>query len=357
MLGIAGMTLWKEFEMKRVSIVIPVYNSEAYLAETLESVAAQTYTDIEVILVDDGSTDKSGQICEEMAERDARFRYYRVENGGPSTARNIGISYATGEYIGFCDSDDLIDPGMYQTMVAYMEQHSADIVFCDIYSERDQRRFGFPWSDGTEFCGDQVIYNLAAAMIGNPSDNDQEAPVWGSVVRSLFRRKVIQDNIIEFPQDIHFAEDLVFTLRYLSHANRAVICNTSLYRYRCNEESIMHSFYSYKTNMFDARKKLVAYICEILTELGAEKTLKSRLLTTTRCYVRECVGNACRNASGRNAAIKHKELVEILNDDLVRLSFQHFDARNTKTRIIYSMIQKRMAILLQVYYYFRFKNN
>ena len=352
--GIAGMTLWKEFEMKRVSIVIPVYNSEAYLAETLESVAAQTYTDIEVILVDDGSTDKSGQICEEMAERDARFRYYRVENGGPSTARNIGISYATGEYIGFCDSDDLIDPSMYQTMVAYMEQHSADIVFCDIYSERDQRRFGFPWSDGTVFQGDEIGQTLVAAFVGNESDNAPDIPLWGSVVRCLFKADVIESRAVSFPDDIHFAEDLVFTLQYLREAERAVICDRAFYYYRCNSASIMNSFFSYKRGMFCSRKRLIEYISQLTQGYSNRENLHRRLNVTSRCYFRECIGNACRPEEGRTEAEKRRELQEILNDKGVMAAFAEFDAKDLRMKIIYSLIKYRLAFVIRMYYSFRF---
>lgn len=341
--------------MKRISIIIPVYNSEKFLAETLRSVAAQTYSNLEVILIDDGSTDHSGDICKAQTRTDGRFHYYKIENAGPSGARNAGLMHATGEYIGFCDSDDLIDPNMYQTMVTYIEQHSADIVFCDIFSERDQCKFGFPWPDSTLFHAEEIGQRLVGAFVGNKSDDIASNPLWGSVVRCLFKAEKIKKEAIYFPQDIHFAEDLVFTLRYLQKSDVAVICNKVLYHYRCNPDSIMNSFFSYKNGMFLARKKLLSYLSDIIENFSAEGDLQKRLMVTTRCYFRECVGNACRPGAGRTEKDKKQELKEILNDRQVVAAFENFDSVNWKTRMIYLMIKYKIALGIQVYYSLRFR--
>lgn len=348
------MTRWKEFRMKQVSIIVPVYNSEKYLTETLDSIAAQTYPKLEVILVDDGSTDSSGQICTDREVRDNRFHYYKIKNGGPSVARNIGISHATGEYIGFCDSDDLIDPNMYKIMVAYMEYYSSDIVFCDIYSERDRRKFGFPWSDGTVFRLNEIGQTLAAAFVGNETDNDSNVPLWGSVVRCLFKANKIRDNAVCFPDDIHFAEDLVFTLRYLQNIRKAVICDKDLYHYRCNSDSIMHSFFAYKKGMFQERKKLIGYLSDVIENLSGKNDLQRRLIVTSRCYFRECIGNACRTEAGRTKKDIKQELKEILNDESVIAAFANFDAENRKIKMISLLIKYRRAHIIQIYYSYRF---
>ena len=340
--------------MKRVSIIVPVYNAESYLAQTLDSLAAQTYPEIEVILVDDGSTDGSAEICKERAVIDGRFRYYREENSGPSATRNKGISYASGDYIGFCDSDDRIDPEMYRTMVDSLERHSADIALCDIFSERDGRRFGFPWKDETVFAGDEIGQNLVSAMVGNLSDNDTKVPLWGSVVRCLFKKDKIGASV-QFPEDLHFAEDLVFTLRYLQGAQSAVICAKDFYWYRCNPSSIMNSFYRYKKGMFQARKRLVAVVFEIIQGFSCREELQKRLTTTARCYYRECVGNACRSAEGRAETDKKAELKEILHDKDVAKAFSEFDASDLKTRLISALIKHKMAFAIKTYYAYRFR--
>ena len=349
------MNRWKGFDMSRVSIIVPVYNSEKYLEETLNAIAAQTCTELEVILVDDGSTDRSGQICSERVKADSRFHYFRVENSGPSAARNIGLSNATGEYVGFCDSDDLIDPNMYQAMIGYMEKNAADIVLCDIYSQRNQQKFGFPWPDGTVFCRGDICGMLIPAMVGNRSDREKAVPLWGSVVRCLYKRALIVRNQIMFPTDIHFAEDLVFTLRYMAAASKAVICEKDFYYYRANEESIMYSFYAYKKNMFRDRLKLVEYVDAALKPLEQYDDIRKRLNVTERCYFRECVGNACRKGNGRTQLDMEKELKEILNHEEVKRVFRVVKWSNPKTFVIYLLIKLRFWQLIQKYYAVRFQ--
>ena len=341
--------------MEKVSIVIPVYNSEKYIEKTLESVLGQTYANIEVIVIDDGSTDKSGEIVEKFADTDDRIKYFKIKNAGPGNARNVGMSKAIGKYIGFCDGDDIIKPDMYEKLVSYLENADADIALCDIFTERDNRCFGFPWEDGKAFYGDDIQKELMASMIGNESDNATDIPVWGSVVRCLFKREIIEEDQIKLPTDIHFAEDLVFTLNYLKHSKGAVICNKPMYYYVCNEDSIMNSFFRYKQDMFQARKALVSYILKAIDRLSCYEELRKRLTVTERCYYQECVGNACRMADGRTQKDIKAELKEILFDDSVKAAFKEFDAKDKKRRLSYLMIQKRMISAIRLYYKIRFR--
>ena len=349
------MTLWKVFKMKKISIIIPVYNSEKYIEKTLQSVLAQTYENIEIIVIDDGSTDNSATIINSFAKSDERVHFYCIANGGPGNARNVGMSKATGDYIGFCDGDDIIKPDMYERLVSYLEKAAADLALCDIFTERDSCCFGFPWEDGKAFYGDEIYSQLMASMVGNLSDNSADIPVWGSVVRCLFKREIIEKNELRLPTDIHFAEDLVFTLNYLKSSKGAVICNEPLYYYVCNEGSIMNSFYSYKKDMLKARKKLVAYISEAIEGLPCTDDLRKRLTVTERCYYQECVGNACRKAEGRTQGHIKAELREILFDAAVKNAFKSFDAKDKKRRLSYLMIQKRLVNAIMLYYKIRFR--
>lgn len=340
--------------MKKISIVVPVYNSEKYLEKTLSALKCQSYTNIEIILIDDGSTDSSLDICRRASKEDERILCYSVPNGGPSNARNIGLSKATGEYIGFCDSDDLPDADMYKTLYEYLALADADVALCDIFTERDGRAFGFPFGGDKILSGDEVARELMARMIGNTSDNDSSQPIWGSVVRCLFKREIIEKYRILFPTDIHFAEDLVFTLRYLSKAGCAAICERALYYYTCNGDSIMNSFFSYKAGMLGARRALVSYVEEIISALGLPE-LRARLAVTERCYYHECVGNACRRGDGRTRGDMIAEIREIVSDEAVKKAFRSFDAKNLKTRIKYALIKYRCSRLLYAYYKKRFK--
>lgn len=339
--------------MKKISIIVPVYNAEGYLRRTVDALVSQTYGNIEIILVDDGSTDGSYAICEELERANDRITSYTIPNGGPAGARNFGMKQATGEYVGFCDSDDIPAPEMYATLARYLERESADISLCDIYSERDGGAFGFPWEDGKTFDREAVASELMGSMIGNTSDNDRGVPVWGSSVRCLFKREILENNGIIFPEDIHFAEDLVFVLRYLSFAQRAVVCDKPLYFYTNNGSSIMNSFYSYKRDMLAARLSLVSHVEDVIKRVGKPE-LRGRLTVSERCYYHECVGNACRGAD-RTRRDKISEIKSIVNESKVRAAFRRFDALDIKTRIKYSLIKYRCKGLLYLYYSMRLR--
>ena len=130
-----------------VSVIVPVYNNEAYLPQCLDSIVTQTLSDIEIILVNDGSTDQAGEICKEYAAGDSRIRFLDQENRGPSSARNAGLEVAKGEHIGFVDSDDWIEPHMYERLVQIATEHDCDIVWANVYRNESEKQQPF-WESG-----------------------------------------------------------------------------------------------------------------------------------------------------------------------------------------------------------------
>ena len=118
--------------MCRISIIVPVYNVEKYLKKCVDSILGQTFTDFELLLIDDGSTDNSGSICDELAKTDNRIKVIHKENGGLSDARNIGIEVAKGDFIGFIDSDDYIDEDMYAFLYNNILKYDAELSMCEI---------------------------------------------------------------------------------------------------------------------------------------------------------------------------------------------------------------------------------
>ena len=121
--------------MKKISVIVPVYKVEAVLKKCLDSIITQTYENLEIILVDDGSPDSSGEICDEYSKRDSRVKAIHKKNAGVAAARNSGLKVATGEYCIFVDSDDYIEPIMYQSMIQIAEEYDCDVVMCDCVKE------------------------------------------------------------------------------------------------------------------------------------------------------------------------------------------------------------------------------
>ena len=126
--------------MTRISIIVPVYKAEKYLPRCVESLLSQTYRELEIILVDDGSPDNCPEICDGYAEKDSRVKVIHKENGGVSSARNAGLEAASGDYITFVDSDDYVDGQMYEKMLSVAEEYSCDVVMCDCVKEFSDRR-------------------------------------------------------------------------------------------------------------------------------------------------------------------------------------------------------------------------
>lgn len=338
--------------MKRVSIVVPVFNSEQFLNICINSILNQTYKNIEIVLVDNGSSDKSLDICYEYEKKYKNiYVYYYIEEKGPGAARNYGIKKSNGEIIGFCDSDDYMQHDMIQTMMEHIEE-GCDYVITDMYAERIQSKLGLPWKDGTVFNGYEILKNCVPMYIGNCSDNDKMIPVWGSVVRCLFLKSIITNHNIWFPTNLRFAEDLIFTLQYLKYATSVHIIDKVLYHYRYNTSSLMNSYASYQKNMWNSRKRLIDYITEILISMNIYVDTSKRLNCTVRSYIIDCVGNASKQT---NFMYCYKEVKDIINSKYATQAFNEFDAKSLKKRILYYMVKHKMSFSLVLYYRIRRK--
>lgn len=207
----------------KVSVIIPVYNTAKYLVKCVESVINQSYDNLEILLVDDGSTDKSGIICEDLAIADKRIKVYHKENGGLSSARNYGLDMATGEYVAFVDSDDVIDFDMIKVLVANIEKYDSGMSGIK-YAE---------FSDGLP----KVRRNARDRHIKNNLQRYflQKNRLY-CVVRYLFRKEQIGE--LRFDKDIKLGEDQDFIFRYVSHVQDVSISSYNGYFYRQNPESL-----------------------------------------------------------------------------------------------------------------------
>lgn len=220
---------------KKVSIIIPIYNVAEYIDECIESAHKQTYRNIEIILVDDGSPDTSGKKCDEWAKKDSRIKVIHKVNGGLSSARNAGLDVATGEYIYFLDGDDYIKNNLLETVVPYMNEgydmvgfgYSAFYVSGNIKS-MPYKKYGEFDLNGEKSKMQFLVQSLANGSIG-----------WEAWTR-IFRRNIIEDNDLRFEDNRKiFAEDLYFSLCYCLHTEKILCIEDSLYYYRIRENSIM----------------------------------------------------------------------------------------------------------------------
>lgn len=218
-----------------VSVIIPIYNVEQYLAECVDSVLAQTYTDIEVILVDDGSTDNSGAICDDYAARDRRVIVIHKKNGGLSDARNAGLNIAKGEYILFVDADDYIDSSLVEITTEEMNKGNDMVAFRFYHVQQEgnltkgESFIAGEWSlDSSEKRTRFYANILLKYRIG-----------WEACFR-MFRRELIKKMNLRFEDNRRiFAEDLYFSICYCLEARRIACLDRNMYYYRVRYDSIM----------------------------------------------------------------------------------------------------------------------
>lgn len=189
--------------MQLISIIVPIYNAEKYLSKCLDSIIAQTYTNWEAILVDDGSPDKCGMICDEYATKDKRFKVIHQKNGGVSVARQTGLDNAAGDYIIHCDPDDWIEPTMLDEMLKYAISNNADIVICDMTIHKGKL---------IEYSPQNLPENITSKELQKKIIRQE---IHGSLCNKLIRKDCCKD-ICFTPKDISFCEDELFLIKLLN---------------------------------------------------------------------------------------------------------------------------------------------
>ena len=248
----------------KVSIVIPVYNTEKYLVQCIESLTKQTLKEIEIIIVDDGSKEECAVLCDELAKNDARIKVIHKKNEGQGIARNCGIEASCGEYIGFVDSDDYVDITMYENLYLVAKNNDADIVMSGV-SYVGGNTFGKEgeFSEKNYFDKETVFENsdikeLILGVVGAmPSDKD-DSKYGVSVWKNIFRKAVLNDGEIQFVSERKIiSEDTIFVVDFLRKCKKAVGMSGAFYRYRRNDESFSKAYRS------DRFEKILVFISEL----------------------------------------------------------------------------------------------
>lgn len=210
--------------MPKVSIIVPVYKAEKYLHRCIDSILSQTFTDWECILVDDGSPDGSGAICDEYAQKDDRIRVIHKENGGVSSARNMALGIITGKWLTFVDSDDCLYHIALQRWIAVAENNNLDLIQC---------HFNREYKEG------QVVVNTSEVLSASQYADSENylTCVWGT----LFKTSIIQEHSLRFNEEIRLGEDQIFLLNYMQYCSKIQRIGDVLYFYRDNDQSAVNN--------------------------------------------------------------------------------------------------------------------
>lgn len=243
-----------------ISVIVPIYNGEKWLLTALRSISLQNFTDFEILLIDDGSVDSSAKICKYFLEKESRARYFYKENGGVSSARNLGLRRAQGSFIYFFDCDDIVTPDILSFLFALQQTYQADIVSCSYRKVCEQT------------LPDTFMGNGEAEKIVATSDKWKYSDIFmGALMCKLFSRKVIGD--ICFPEQIYRAEDDLFFIKVFVNATKVVYCPVIKAFYYIHEESATNSVqtYSFLNSYVLARENIKEKIYFYTDDIGARR--------------------------------------------------------------------------------------
>lgn len=278
----------------KVTVIIPVYNAEPFLPRCLSSISSQTLRDIEIILVDDGSTDASGGICDEFAARDSRVLVLHQKNAGLGFARNNGLALARGEYVAFVDSDDYVDAAMYDTLYGHAKREGADACISGyrhiFHGELREIRMG-------EMCGvfrdERAKREIYLNVLGTaPTCGDDFIILWQSVCFSLYSRSLLEALNLRFGSERAFiSEDILFNITFFRGAQCVVALQEAYYNY-CEENS--QSLTSlYREDRFAKATELYEEILRGLPRDGLYPLARQRCQRTYLANARTCIRKIC----------------------------------------------------------------
>ncbi|KNY26829.1 glycosyltransferase family 2 protein [Pseudobacteroides cellulosolvens] len=332
-----------------VSVIVPVYNVEKYIENCINSLIKQTYKNIEIILVDDGSTDKSGSICDNFCAIDNRIKVIHTQNKGVSAARNKGIEVSTGCFIQFVDSDDTIDENMTKRLVQLMGKN-IDLVICGyrIKQIRGKNRFlskeiqPIFWG---QFTKDDFVNNFGK-FLNNLIVN--------SPVNKLYSASLIKGYRLSFPENISIGEDLIFNLEVINKSSRIYITKEVYYNYiNHNQSSLM---LNYKKDFFSIQQILFSKLYQFLHEndkMSMENEVNIRFY-----YIRSifcCLNNLFHNNSKLSFRNKVIQIKEIITDNQVQNSLRFKPKLGIQYKIIITLIYLKQY--LSIYLFFTFKSH
>ena len=313
-----------------ISIIIPVYNVEQYLKQCLDSVINQTYKNLEIILVDDGSTDNSGKICDEYALKDNRIKVIHKQNGGVSSARNTGLNVATGEYIGFVDGDDYIELDMYEYLYSLNKTNNTSLAICNFYIEEDKK-----------------ITNVKP--ITNKYILDANEMLKCSFKQLFSWNKLIEKNLFNqlyFPENISYGEDMTVCMELFIRAKKISYGNKNKYFYRQHFQSVTNNL------KWEAKNLDVIYQINKFIEYANSKKLKNfynRLLADeadiSLLFLKKCILSKPFDLKSAN----------ILFNGLRKNIFYYLKTKAKFSRKLFAIIACIDLNLLRLLYKFLFK--
>ena len=325
--------------MKLISVIVPVYNASKYLSRCVDSILAQTYTNLEVILVDDGSTDDSPKMCDEYVAKDKRVKVVHKENGGVSSARNAGLKVARGEYVACVDCDDSIDSNMYELLAGIMEKEKVDFAICDDYRHEKNKIMTKSKHPSGIVAKETVDDRL---VLISATDVNICAP-WNK----LYKRALID---FEFDKNVNWGEDQLFNYKYISKIDKMYYLDRQLYHYYVYSTSLSykaHKDYIKKSMLLvEDRQQFIK-----ANNLGDEQTMQGFYWSVLKPVF---AGYYYERTIDKKTAKQH--FLEVKNLDVVKETIANFKPQGMVQKIVLRCVRKNMFWLITLLFKLRGKN-
>lgn len=260
-----------------VTIIVPVYNTQEYLTRCLDSIVNQSYRHFELLLIDDGSRDDSGRICDDYAAKDSRIKVFHLENGGVSNARNFALNHASREYIQFLDSDDWISPEATRLFVRTITTSQCDMVISDFYRVSGKR---LSQKGDIEEDGVMTRQEFANIMLENPADF-----YYGVLWNKFYRREIIESVHLRMDPQISWCEDFLFNLEYIRHANSFAALQVPVYYYVKRKGSLISTQSINLTNTMKMKLNVFEYYNRFYKDVYDEEAYENIRLQVYRFFI------------------------------------------------------------------------
>ena len=330
-----------------ISVIVPVYNVERYIKQCLDSLVHQTYCNKEIVLIDDGSKDGSGSICDEYSSRYDFVKAIHKENAGLGMARNTGLENITGKYVTFVDSDDWVSDNLLE--VLYNKFTTNNVDFCKSGFQRvknDETVVSVTQYKNEIFKGDRAKNELLPRMVGSsPSQHDS---VEMCVCGVLYNSEIIKSHGIRFPSERELiSEDLVFNIDYMQYANGACTIDAVCYNYRVNNNSLTKS---YRIDRYKASAYFYSEMEKKLKTLGYDDIVALRLKRMFFIYVRMSIGQETREVSGLSSKQRKENIKAICDDSLLRsvISSYPINKLEFRQKMFLRLIEWKAVAVLQM---------
>ncbi len=309
--------------MAALSIIIPVYKVENYLRQCLDSVINQTYADLEILLIDDGSPDFCGQICDEYVATDSRVKVVHKENEGLCSARNDGINLASGEYIAFVDSDDWVEKDYYETMMKAAQKHHSDLVMSNYSRDEGEQGTEIRYINQDGVTSDSgKIRGIQMSVLAPYYSNRKHGACF--CWNKLYRRKFIQDHELYF-QDVKAQEDLIYSFQTFQYADNVALVTEAGYHYRFVPDSNMSG---YRPDRDLRDRKALKILYRLAKQHQVSRDVYEALYVFTIESIRPMVWCSLFNKENHmRLCNKLRKLKEILRSEPYLTALEHADIR------------------------------